>query len=158
MGVICTCGVLVQNPQNPNDEAVSNNNNVRFVGQTGTVRGNLFYMADVCVTRLATSSLSLRFEENVTTPPGPNNFTFTATSITSVVCNQEGQNCSITVTGTGTVSGQSGTFAFEAVFRDMVGQAQVDNVQSFVITGFFNQTGAAPIDQGSIIAQGCQEL
>ncbi|WP_066295203.1 hypothetical protein [Bacillus sp. FJAT-29937] len=157
MGVICPCGVLVRNPESATDEAVSNNNNVKFEGQNGTVRGDLFYKADVCVTKLATSTLSLRFEENPT-PPGTNNFTFTATNITSVVCKPEGQNCSITVSGTGTVSGQTGTFAFEAVFRDVVGQAAKDNVQSFVITGFFNQTGAAPIDQGSIVAQGCQEL
>ncbi|KAB2329990.1 hypothetical protein F7731_21250 [Cytobacillus depressus] len=154
MGVICPCGVLVHNPESVSDEAVSNNNNVKFEGQTGTVRGSLFYKADVCVTTLANSTLSLRFVENAT-PPGTNNFTFTATNITSVVCKQEGQNCSITVTGTGTVSGQVGTFAFEATFRDVVGR---DNVQSFVITGFFNQTGAAPIDQGSIEARGCQEL
>ncbi|WNS75837.1 hypothetical protein RRV45_02045 [Bacillus sp. DTU_2020_1000418_1_SI_GHA_SEK_038] len=156
MGVICPCGVIVQNPQDPNDEAVSTSNNVQFEGQGGTITGDLFYRANICVTRLETSTLTLRFEDTET--PDENNFTFTANAFTSVVCTQQGQNCSIEVTGTGTINGGMENFSFEAVFRDMVGQAQVDDVQSFEITGFFNQTGAAPIDQGSIIAQGCQEV
>ena len=156
MGVICPCGVLVQNPQDPNGEAVSNNNNVQFEGQTGTIEGNIFSKADVCVTRRETSTLSLRFEDTET--PNENNFTFTANNFTSVECNQEGGNCVITVEGTGTINGGTEVFTFEAVFRDIVEPAANDNVQSFEITGFFNQTGAAPIDQGSIVAQGCQEL
>ncbi|MCM3709694.1 hypothetical protein [Sporosarcina luteola] len=146
MGVECPCGVLVN--------AVSRRNNVRFTGQMGTVRGDLMYMANVCITTLATSSLSLQFTDTETMG-GVNSFTFTANSITSVVCNREGQNCEVTVTGTGLINGVQ--FPFEAVFRDQVASANVDNVQSFVITGFFDQTGAAPVAQGSIVALGCQE-
>lgn len=146
MGNICPCGVSV--------DAFSEDNNVRFVGQMGTIEGNLTYLAEVCVTTLATSTLSLDFEDTET--PGENDFTFTANDITSVVCRREGQNCEVTVTGTGLVNGME--FPFEAVFRDQVASANVDNVQSFVITGFFDQNGAAPVEQGSIVALGCQEL
>ncbi|EKN70695.1 hypothetical protein BABA_04619 [Neobacillus bataviensis LMG 21833] len=144
MGVICPCGVLVN--------AVSTNNNVKFTGQTGTVKGDLTYLANVCVTTLGTSTLSLSFVDTET--PGANNFTFTANAITSVTCKREGQNCVVTVDGTGLVNGVQ--FPFEAVFRDQVATAANDNVQSFVITGFFDQNGAAPVPQGSIIALGCQ--
>ena len=146
MGNICPCGVSV--------DAFSEDNNVKFVGQNGTIEGNLTYLAEVCVTTLAASTLSLDFEDTET--PGENDFTFTANEITSVVCRREGQNCEVTVTGTGLVNGME--FPFEAVFRDQVASANVDNVQSFVITGFFDQNGAAPVEQGSIVALGCQEL
>ncbi|WP_342599952.1 hypothetical protein MHB48_02265 [Psychrobacillus sp. FSL H8-0483] len=146
MGRICPCGVHV--------DAFSEDNNVKFEGQNGTIEGNLTYMADVCITTLATSTLSLEFEDTET--PGLNDFTFTANEITTVECNQEGQNCVITVTGTGTINGDK--LEFEAVFRDQVASAANDNVQSFVITGFFDQNGAAPVEQGSIMALGCQEL
>jgi len=146
MGIICPCGVKVN--------AFSENNNVRFEGQTGTIEGNLTYMANVCITTLNASTLSLQFEDTET--PNLNNFTFTANEITSVVCNRQGQNCEVTVTGTGTID--SDEYTFEAVFRDQVAQAAVDIVQSFEITGFFDQNGAAPVAQGSIIALGCQEL
>ncbi|MFF2755534.1 hypothetical protein ACFVR1_17590 [Psychrobacillus sp. NPDC058041] len=146
MGVMCPCGVTVN--------AFSESNNVKFVGQTGTVKGNLTYLADVCITTLAASTLSLQFQDTET--PNENNFTFTANDITSVVCKREGQNCVVTVTGTGLVNGVQ--FPFEAVFRDQVASAAKDNVQSFVITGFFDQNGAAPVAQGSIVALGCQSL
>lgn len=145
MGVVCPCGVLV--------DAFSENNNVKFEGQTGTTKGNLTYLANVCSATLGTSTLSLDF---VDTETGANSFFFEANEITAVECNQEGQNCVITVTGTGLVNGEE--FPFEAVFRDIVAQAQNDNVQSFEITGFFDQNGAAPVPQGSIQNQGCQEL
>lgn len=156
MGVICPCGVLVQNPQDPSGEAVSTSNNVQFEGQGGTITGDLFYKADICVTRLATSTLTLRFEDTET--PGENDFTFTATSFTRVECDSQGQNCEIEVEGFGTISGRTGTFRFEATFRDIVDPAANDNVQDFEIDGFFDQNGAAPITQGSIESQGCQEL
>jgi len=146
MGMECPCGVLVN--------AVSRRNNVRFNGQMGTVRGDLTYMANVCVTTLEASSLSLQFTDTETMG-GVNSFTFVANSITSVVCRREGQNCEVTVTGTGLVNNVQ--FPFEAVFRDQVASANVDIVQSFVITGFFNQNGAAPVAQGSIVALGCQD-
>ena len=79
MGIECPCGVLVN--------AVSDNNNVRFTGQMGTVRGDLMYMASICVTTLAASSLSLQFVDRETYG-GVNSFTFVANSITSVVCNR----------------------------------------------------------------------
>ncbi|WP_252503364.1 hypothetical protein [Sporosarcina sp. Marseille-Q4943] len=146
MGMECPCGVLVN--------AVSRDNNVRFNGQMGTVEGDLTYMANVCVTTLAASTLSLQFTDTETMG-GVNSFMFVANSITSVECNRIGQNCEVTVTGTGLVNGQQ--FPFEAVFRDQVASAAVDIVQSFVITGFFDQNGAAPVAQGSIVALGCEE-
>lgn len=146
MGMQCPCGVVVN--------AVSRRNNVRFDGQRGTVRGDLTYMANVCATTLADSSLTLDFVDTETMG-GVNSFTFVANSITAVVCNRVGQNCEVTVTGTGLVNGNQ--FPFEAVFRDQVASANVDIVQSFVITGFFNQNGAAPVAQGSIVALGCEE-
>lgn len=146
MGRICPCGVSV--------DAFSEDNNVKFEGQNGTIEGNLTYLAEVCVTTLAASTLSLEFEDTET--PGLNDFTFTANEITTVECKREGQNCVVTVTGTGTIDDE--VLAFEAVFRDQVASAANDIVQSFVITGFFNQNGAAPVEQGSIIALGCQEL
>lgn len=148
MGVQCPCGVRVN--------ARSDNNNVKFENQMGTVKGDLIYLADVCVTTLDTSTLSLQFIDTET--PNANNFTFTANTITDVECEQEGQNCKVTVTGTGTINGGTEVFDFVAVFRDVVGQAAIDQVQSFVIEGFFNQNGAAPVTQGSVVALGCQEL
>ncbi|MCJ8009854.1 hypothetical protein ACFFF5_19225 [Lederbergia wuyishanensis] len=142
MGVACTCGVEVN--------AFSADNNVKFTGQNGTTKGDLTYLADVCVNSLETSTLSLQF---VDTETGANSFTFTANAITSVTCKKEGQNCVVTVDGTGLVNGVQ--FPFEAVFRDEVATAAKDNVQSFVITGFFDQNGAAPVPQGSIVAVGC---
>ncbi|WP_432358923.1 hypothetical protein [Sporosarcina sp. UB5] len=147
MGMECPCGVLVN--------AISRRNNVRFNGQMGTIKGDLTYMANVCVTTLTSSTLSLDFVDTETMG-GVNSFTFVANSITSVVCNRQGQNCEVTVTGTGLVNNTT-QFPFEAVFRDQVAPANVDIVQSFVITGFFNQSGAAPVAQGSIVALGCEE-
>ena len=144
MGILCSCGVLVTN-------AVSTNNNVKFEGQTGTTEGTLTYNANVCVSTLATSTLSLNFLDTET---GANSFTFIANAITSVTCKQEGQNCVVTVAGTGLVNGTQ--FPFEAVFRDQVATAANDDVQSFVIMGFFDQNGAAPVPQGTITALGCQ--
>lgn len=146
MGVICPCGVMV--------DAVALRENVRIFGVTGSVRGNLTYAADVCITRLEDSTLSLQFEDTET--PGRNSFTFTANDITSVTCRREGQNCVVTVEGTGTVGMTE--YPFIAVFRDQVAQAANDIVQRFVITGFFDQTGAVPVGQGSIVALGCQSL
>ncbi|MDN4607592.1 hypothetical protein [Sporosarcina highlanderae] len=145
MGLICNCGVIVN--------AVSEDNNVRFAGVQGTVNGDLRYMADVCDNNLPASFLTLNFTDE---SGGMVNrsFNFVADTITSVVCRREGMNCVVTVTGTGTVGGN--TFPFEAVFRDQVDTANFDNVQSFVITGFFNQAGAAPVPQGSIVAVGCE--
>ena len=145
MGMECTCGVLVN--------AVSRRNNVKFNGQMGTVKGDLTYMANVCVTMLEGSSLSLEFEDKET-KYGVNSFKFVANAITSVVCRRLGQNCEVTVKGTGLVNGVQ--FPFEAVFRDQVESANVDIVQSFVITGFFDQNGAAPVAQGSIVSLGCE--
>ena len=146
MGVICPCGVTV--------DAFALRENVRIVGVNGNVRGNLTYAADVCITTLDTSTLSLQFEDTET--PGQHSFTFTADTITSVTCRREGQNCVVTVTGTGTIGMTE--YPFTAVFRDQVAQAANDIVQSFEITGFFNQTGAVPVGQGSIVALGCQSL
>lgn len=146
MGVVCPCGVMV----NANKEG----NNVKFEGVNGTITGNLTYLADVCVTTLAASTLSLAFEDTET--PNQFSFLFTANAITSVTCKKEGQNCVVTVQGTGTVGMTE--YTFEAVFRDQVAQAANDIVQSFVINDFFDQNGAVPVTQGSIVALGCQTL
>ncbi|MEK4229084.1 hypothetical protein [Solibacillus sp. FSL H8-0538] len=146
MGVICPCGVIVN--------ATKQRENVKFDGVRGTITGNLTYLADVCVTTLASSTLSLAFDDTET--PNQFSFLFTANAITSVTCVREGQNCVVTVKGTGTIGMQE--FSFEATFRDQVAQAANDIVQSFVINGFFNQNGAVPVAQGSIVALGCQTL
>lgn len=146
MGVICPCGVKVN--------AFKAGENVKFKGVNGTITGNLTYLADVCVTTLTSSTLSLQFEDTET--PNQFSFLFTANAITSVTCKREGMNCVVTVKGTGKVGMKE--YSFEAVFRDQVAQAANDNVQSFVINGFFNQTGAVPVTQGSIVALGCQSL
>lgn len=145
MGQICTCGVLVN--------AVSCDNNVRFAGHIGTVKGDLTYMANVCDTTMSTSTLYLEFTDKQT-HGCRYSFEFVSETITAVVCRQEGMDCEITVRGTGVVGGR--VFPFEAVFRDQVEAANYDIVQSFVITGFFDQDGAAPVPQGSIFAIGCE--
>jgi hypothetical protein len=47
---------------------------------------------------------------------------------------------------------------FTAVFRVINNPNAMDDVQSFVITGFFSQQGASPVPGGSIVNQGCQEV
>ena len=146
MGVICPCGVIVN--------AFKEDENVKFNGVNGNITGNLTYEANVCVTTLASSTLSLQFEDTET--PDQFSFIFTANHITSVTCKREGQNCVVTVQGTGIIGMKE--YSFEAVFRDQVAQAANDIVQSFVINGFFDQNGAVPVTQGSIVALGCQSL
>ncbi|HEY2420271.1 MAG TPA: hypothetical protein VGI04_02575 [Neobacillus sp.] len=150
MGVRCSCGALVS--------ATKENVNVKFVGINGNVKGTITYLADVCADTLDTSTLSLTFVNN----DGGTDTSFTfevnpllaGTEITSVTCKREGNTCVVTVTGVGQKSGFGGAalLAFTAVFRD--GPA-VDNVQSFDIPGFFAQTGAEPLPNGSITALGC---
>lgn len=144
MGTMCPCGVRV--------DAQATNQNVRFHGVRGSVCGNLTYLANVCVTTLDASTLSLRFVDTET--PNRFSFIFTANHITNVTCKREGQNCVVTVTGTGTVGMTQ--YTFTAVFRDQVANAANDIVQSFVINGFFDQSGAVPVAQGGIVALGCQ--
>lgn len=146
MGVICPCGVKVN--------AKKEKQNVIFKGGCGTVTGNLTYLANVCVTTLASSTLSLKFEDTMTS--GKFSFLFTANTITSVTCKKEGQNCVVTVQGTGKIGLKE--YAFEAKFKDQGSLASYDIVQSFVIDGFFNQNGVIPVAQGSIVALGCQKL
>ena len=144
MGGICPCGVQVN--------ASARRVNVRFNGVRGNITGNLTYRANVCISTLNTSTLSLRFEDTET--PNRYNFLFTANEITDVTCRREGQNCVVTVQGTGLVGMTQ--YSFVAVFRDQVATAENDLVQSFVITEFFNQGGTVQVEQGSIIAVGCQ--
>jgi hypothetical protein len=150
MGIVCLCGVRVGQD---GVDAVSDNQQVTFVGETGTRRGTLTYTADVCNQDLESSFVTIDFDQTSNEMPD-RSFTGTSTSITSVVCNQEGVNCVITVMGTMMVNGVTRNFV--AVFRDNA--MGTDIVQSFVITGFFNQQGAAPVDGGSIVNQGCQEV
>ena len=146
MGTICPCGVQVN--------AFAKNQKVKIAGIQGTVRGNLTYKADICVTSLTNSTLSLRFEE--TEKPSCFSFLFTSSNITNVTCQREGQNCIVTVTGTGKIGLKH--VPFVAVFRDQVESAENDIVQSFVIKGIFDQLGAVPVKQGSIVALGCQSV
>ena len=145
MGGVCPCGVQVN--------ASARRVNVRFNGVRENITGNLTYRANVCISTLNTSTLSLRFEDTETSN-NRFNFLFTANDITDVRCRREGQNCVVTVRGTGMVGMTQ--YSFEAVFRDQVASAANDLVQSFVITGFFNQGGTVQVEQGSIVALGCQ--
>ncbi|PAE42893.1 hypothetical protein [Bacillus sp. 7884-1] len=150
MGIVCLCGVRVGLD---GVAAVRMNQEVTFTGETGTRSGTLTYTADVCNLDLATSFVTITFDQTSDETPD-RSFTETSTSITSVVCNQEGVNCEITVMGTMMVNNVTRNFV--AVFRDNA--MGTDNVQSFVITGFFSQQGAAPVEGGSIVNQGCQEV
>ena len=145
MGIICPCGVSVN--------ALSKKNNVKFEGKCGTVKGNLTYCAEICVTTPGKSTLSLAFVDIQC--PYVNNFLFKANAITSVTCIKDGQNCVVTVKGTGIVKGVERSFV--AVFKDRSASTEHHIVQSFVITGFFDQNGAASVTRGSIIAVGCRE-
>ena len=144
MGVICPCGVKVN--------AHALREKVKFIGVCECRCGDLTYTADVCVTTLATSTLSLRFED--TKKPNRYSFLFTANAITSVTCKKIGQNCVVTVTGTGTVGMKE--YPFVAVFLDQGAKGENDIVQSFVIKGFFDQARAVSVNPGSIVALGCQ--
>ncbi|MEH7273463.1 hypothetical protein [Neobacillus vireti] len=151
MGVVCLCGVRVGLD---GVAAVRENQEVTFVGESGTRRGTLTYTADVCSQDLESSFVTITFDQTSSETPD-RSFTETSTSITSVTCNQEGVNCVITVMGTMNVNGVTRTFT--AVFRDNNNPNAMDDVQSFVITGFFSQQGASPVPGGSIVNQGCQE-
>jgi hypothetical protein len=154
MGVRCSCGVLV--------DAVKEDVNVKFEELNGNQTGTLTYLANVCADTLAEGTLSLTFVDTDGVAPNTS-FTFVVspliagTQITSVTCKQEGVNCVITVTGTGFKTGFLGDafLPFTAEFRDQA--AGTDNVQEFEITGFFAQTGAEPVPNGSVIALGCAE-
>lgn len=80
MGVRCSCGVIVN--------ATKENVNVKFDGINGNERGTITYVANVCADTLATSTLSLTFD-NINGPPDTS-FTFkvgpsiSGTAITSV--------------------------------------------------------------------------
>jgi hypothetical protein len=152
MGVRCSCGVRVGLPFT-GVAAVSEDNQVSF-DNIGNRRGTITYTADVCADTLDTSTVTISFFQ--TSRQVTNlSFTGTSTEITSVECDRVDQNCQITVTGT--IQTQFGTFPFIAEFRDQNPNANVDIVQVFDIDGFFNQQGAAPVAQGSIVNQGCAE-
>jgi hypothetical protein len=74
--------------------AVRMNQEVTFTGETGTRRGTLTYTADECNQDLATSFVTITFGQTSAETPD-RSFTETSTSITSVVCNQEGENCKL---------------------------------------------------------------
>ncbi|MFJ8260374.1 hypothetical protein ACIQ4I_00230 [Rummeliibacillus sp. NPDC094406] len=143
MGVMCPCGVKVK--------AKKKCHNVKFKGVKGTIKGNLTYRADICVTKLASSTLCLEFKDKET--PNKFSFLFKAISITSVKCKKEGQNCVISVKGTGMIGKK--VYLFKAIFIDQIAQ---DKVKCFVIKNFFDQNGSVSVPQGSIVALGCQTL
>lgn len=125
---------------------------VIFTNYNWPVEGDLTYLADVKVSNLDKSTLSLQFVDTET--PDDHSFTFTANRIASVECQPFGKCCVITVTGTGLVNDEE--YSFEAVFRDEGTSPGDDSVISFVITDFFTQDGRAKITSGSIEANGCQ--
>lgn len=151
MGVRCSCGAVV--------DATKLGVNVKFNGVNGNETGDITYTANVCADTLDASTLFLGFTNTDGNPPDTS-FSFTVsplvagTSITSVTCRLEGNTCVITVMGVGFKTGFGGDafLSFTAEFRDGPG---VDNVQSFTITDFFEQTGAEPLPDGSITALGC---
>ncbi|KAF1083817.1 hypothetical protein SPSYN_02973 [Sporotomaculum syntrophicum] len=143
MGIRCTCGVFTT------IKAFATDVNVQFVGVPGTVRGNLRYIVNACVDFLEASTLTLVFTQTESGPPD-RSFTFEASKITCTNCLSMGNTCVVTVAGEGT-----GGRTFFAEFRDTPDTAANDLVQSFMISGFFNQGGAVPVPQGSIISVGC---
>ncbi|KXH79764.1 hypothetical protein [Sporosarcina sp. HYO08] len=144
MGIYCPCGVNVN--------ATAQYRFVTFTHYNWPVEGDLTYLADVKITNLDKSTLSLNFVDTET--PNDHSFTFTANRIASVKCQPFGACCVITVIGTGLVNGQE--YSFEAVFRDEGRAPGDDSVISFVITDFFDQNGRTKITSGSIEAIGCQ--
>jgi hypothetical protein len=149
MGVVCLCQGRVGLDGVP---AIRMNQEVKFaVDPIGTRSGTLTYTADLCSEDLASSFVTIQFQQTSLESP-PINFTGTSATITSIICNRNGQTCEIRVIGTMTVG--NNTFDFNAEFRDVPG---MDNVQVFVITGFFNQVGASPVDEDSIVVDNCQE-
>lgn len=146
VGTLCPCGVQV--------DAAARRKKVRLNWCNGNKCGNLTYKADVCVTTLGMSSLSLRFEENDS--PNRYSFLFIANEITNITCRCEGQNCVLTVTGIGRIGVTY--YPFVAVFVDQGASTENDIVQSFVIKGFCEQSGAVSVEQGSIVALGCQKV
>ncbi|MBB4825989.1 hypothetical protein HNO89_003226 [Sporosarcina luteola] len=144
MGIVCPCGVRVN--------AVSQQNRVKFEGVPGTVCGTITYTADVCVSTPGSSRLILRFVD--TENNGAQSFTFTATSFKQVTCCKEDYRCDVTIRGTGIINGI--TYGFQAIFSDYSKMAKADVVKEFEIYDFFDQLGAAPVKQGSIVARGCK--
>jgi hypothetical protein len=155
MGIVCLCGVRVGLD---GVAAVREGQQVSFEADMGGTRqGTLTYTADVCNQDLGSSFVTIDFLQTSDETPD-RSFSATSVTIVSVVCNQEGVNCEITVTGTILVEGETEARDFTAVYRDINNPMAQDNVQSFVIEGFFDQLGASPVDGGSIVNQGCQEV
>ena len=143
MGTVCPCGVRVN--------AVSQHNRVKFEGIPGTVCGTISYTADVCVSTPGSSRLTLRFVD--TENNGAQNFTFKANSFKQVTCSKADYRCEVTIRGTGMINGT--TYGFQAIFTDFSKMGRADVVKEFEIYDFFDQLGAAPVKQGSIMARGC---
>ncbi|WP_332651468.1 hypothetical protein [Lysinibacillus sp. 54212] len=151
MGIKCPCGVYV--------DAAATDQNVQFLSGANTpvnATGDLSYYAKVCVTTLAYSTVKLDFVDTTDAAATTRSFTFTSTSITDVECDRQGPNCVVTVRGTGTVTGCTTVYNFEADFRDQA-YGSYDQVSNFTISGFFRQTGAVNVAQGSVKALGCCE-
>lgn len=146
MGLICPCGVKVN--------ANSLCKNVIFNDIEGTVAGNLTYSADISITKLKSSTLSLKFEDIES--PDTFNFLFKANAITCISCEKEDDDSVITVKGTGMIGMRE--YSFEAIFRDQGSQAENDIIQFFSIYGFFDQYGEVPVAQGSVVFLGPKTL
>ncbi|MFD1203669.1 hypothetical protein ACFQ38_00765 [Sporosarcina contaminans] len=144
MGNQCPCGVIVN--------ASAANKHVRFLGHRGTVKGDLTYQANVCVDRLQTSTLSLKFIDK-DCDGRDHSFQFIADTILEVDCVNEGNCCLIGIIGSGTVNGARHDFA--AIFMDQAPPETTDRVKLFVIDQFFDQNGIVSVPQGTIMNQGC---
>lgn len=144
MGLECPCGVKV--------DAQSFNNHVLFDDQECTIKGDLTYYVNVCISTLDSSFLSLDFEDEETVG-GVNSFLFVANEFTAIECHQHDRNCEVKIYGTGIVNNLE--YPFVAVFTDKREMAKIDVVKSFIIIGFFDQNGAAQVPRGSVNALGC---
>ncbi|MER2038371.1 MAG: hypothetical protein ABS944_09515 [Solibacillus sp.] len=144
MGGICPCGVKV--------DGTSFYRKVGFNQVPYTVIGDLTYKAEVCISNLANSTLTLRFDE--TGIANKYSFLFTANAIKDVICRVRDNTCIVTVTGTGTI--ESEQYPFTAEFVDKLENTTSDFVESFVIEGFFSQLGIVPISEGAVVSLGCQ--
>ncbi|MEH6992909.1 hypothetical protein V7075_09370 [Neobacillus drentensis] len=71
----------------------------------GSRTGTLTLDIDVCADRLGTSTVFATFEDLSGIDPN-RSFTFTSTSITSVLCTPENENCLVNIQGMGLVSGE----------------------------------------------------
>jgi hypothetical protein len=141
----CSCGAIVA--------GTDENTPFVFINQ-GTHSGVATYTANVCADRLGLSSFMLVFVDTDTNAPNTS-FTFTSTSIQSVVCfTAAGNACQIVVFGLGLVTGEVVPRQFTVNFLDNPGLN--DDIAIVTdIAGFVSQMDIANLPPGSVTALGC---